>query len=128
MSKPSTFRLFEVTFLLENWKLVCLISQSGWLEQDSVPSACPEMGSHVCTSVYELCAGKRRANRVSVIHGTRQGITNLIIHNQTLLFLQSLDQIVKFVCLGFTPYQQYFSYFTTTVHKFRFPELFLTST
>ena len=25
-SKTSTFRLFEVTFLLEKWKLVCLIS------------------------------------------------------------------------------------------------------
>ena len=44
-SKTSTFRLFEVTFLLEKWKLVCLIStfrvprrsKSGWRKQDSVP-------------------------------------------------------------------------------------------
>ena len=43
-SKTSTFRLFEVTFLLEKWKLVCLIStflvprrsKSGWRKQDSV--------------------------------------------------------------------------------------------
>ena len=36
-----------------------------------------------------------------------------------------------FVCLfvwGFTPYQQYFSYLTATVHKSMFPGLFLTST
>ena len=43
-SKTSTFRLFEVTFLLEKWKLVCLIStfrvprrsKSGLRKQDSV--------------------------------------------------------------------------------------------
>ena len=43
-SKTSTFRLFEVTFLLEKWKLVCPIStfrvprrsKSGWRKQDSV--------------------------------------------------------------------------------------------
>ena len=43
--RSKTFRLFEVTFLLEKWKLVCLIStfrvprrsKSRWRKQDSVP-------------------------------------------------------------------------------------------
>ena len=43
-SKTSTFGLFEVTFLLKDWKLVCLIStfrvprrsKSGWRKQDFV--------------------------------------------------------------------------------------------
>ena len=52
-SKTSTFRLFEVTFLLEKWKLVCLIStfrvprrsKSRWRKQDSV---------HVSLLLYDL--------------------------------------------------------------------------
>ena len=44
----------------------------------------------------------------------------------------NLDQSkILFVCLfvwDFMPYQQYFSYLTTTVHKSMFPGLFLTST
>ena len=51
-SKTSTFPLFEVTFLLEKWKLVCLIStfrvlrrsKSGWRKQDSVAEG--HDGSH----------------------------------------------------------------------------------
>ena len=42
-----------------------------------------------------------------------------------LLRIQSFD--VTFVS-GFTPYQQYFSFLTATVHKSMFPGLFLTST
>ena len=42
--KTSTFRLFDVAFLLDKWKLVCLIStfrvprrlKTGWRKQDSV--------------------------------------------------------------------------------------------
>ena len=61
-SKTSTFRLFEITLLLEKWKLVCIIStfrvpgrsKSGWRKQDSVSKGCRVLASAIET-LNSLC-------------------------------------------------------------------------
>ena len=75
-SKTSTFRLFEVTFLLEKWKLVCLIStfrvprrsKSGWRKQDSVGLAIKRLCYFQSDRLLENTMTKNRSTPPNVMN------------------------------------------------------------
>ena len=59
---------------------------------------------------------------------TKKSKFEQIIRNRIYIYNYVKTQTSSLFGWGFTPYQRYFSYLTTTVHKSMFPALFLTGT
>ena len=99
-AKTSTLRLFEVTVLLEKWKIVCLIftfrvprwSKSGWRRQYSIES------NYRSFPVFPLLLQNKNKNmkkiiKKKVVTRTSKTITSCI--NPTLRQVSSISTVSK---------------------------------